>query len=144
MKVLKKQWIQNHNRNPLFQMMYTNRQVLIFQVWLFFSHSTYRKPREDTIANYVIWLKSKTCIFMACVASLAFRASCSWHVLAQKSFQLARKRTGLIPVILFFCNLNPLKHFLCPLGKLTEFTSPKAKSTCPGLSESTFFASACC
>ena len=36
MKVLKKQWIQNHNRNPLFQMMYTNRQVLIFEVCLFF------------------------------------------------------------------------------------------------------------
>ena len=36
MTVLKKQWIQNHNRNPLFQMMYTNRQVLIFHVWLFF------------------------------------------------------------------------------------------------------------
>ena len=43
----------------------------------FFFHSTYRKPREDAVANYVIWLKSKTCIFMACVASLAFRASCS-------------------------------------------------------------------
>ena len=26
-----------------------------------FSHSTYRKPREGAIANYVIWLKSKTC-----------------------------------------------------------------------------------
>ena len=83
---------------------------------------------------------------MACVASLAFRASCSWHVLAQKSFQLARKRTGLIPVTLFFCNLNSLKNFLCPSGKLTEFTVPIAKSTgaSPGLSDSTFFASACC
>ena len=60
-----------------------------------FSHSTYRKPREDAITNYVIRLKSKTCIFMACVASLAFRASCSMHVLAQKSFQLAPKRNRI-------------------------------------------------
>ena len=81
---------------------------------------------------------------MACIASLAFRASCSYHGLAQKSFQLVRKRTGLITVTLFLCNLNSLKKVPCPSGKLTEFTNPIAKSTSPGLSDSTFFASVCC
>ena len=41
----------------------------------------------------------------------------------------------------FFCNLNSSKKFTCPLGKLiTKFTSPIAKSTSPGLSDTTFFA----
>ena len=44
----------------------------------------------------------------------------------------------------FFCNLNSSKKFTCPLGKLiTEFTSPIAKSTSPGLSDTTFFAQWC-
>ena len=43
----------------------------------------------------------------------------------------------------FFCNLNSSKEFTCPSGKLiTEFTSPIAKSTSPGLSDTIFFA--CC
>ena len=41
----------------------------------------------------------------------------------------------------FFCNLNSSKNFICPTGKLiTEFTSPIAKSTSPGLSDTAFFA----
>ena len=41
----------------------------------------------------------------------------------------------------FFGNLNSSKNFTCPSGKLrTEFSSPTAKSTSPGLSDSTFFA----
>ena len=41
----------------------------------------------------------------------------------------------------FFCNLNSSKKFTCPSGKLiTEFTSSIAKSTSPGLSDTTFFA----
>ena len=40
----------------------------------------------------------------------------------------------------FFCNLNSSKNFTSPSGKLgTEFTSPIAKSTSPGLSDTTFF-----
>ena len=43
----------------------------------------------------------------------------------------------------FFCNLYSSKNFTCPLGKLiTEFPSPIAKSSSPGLSDTTFFA--CC
>ena len=41
----------------------------------------------------------------------------------------------------FFFNLNSPKNLTCLLGKLiTEFSSPIAKSTSPGLSDTTFFA----
>ena len=41
----------------------------------------------------------------------------------------------------FFCNLNSSKKFTCLSGKLiTDFTSPIAKSTSPGLSDTTFSA----
>ena len=41
----------------------------------------------------------------------------------------------------FLCNLDSWKNSTCPLGKLiTEFTSPIGKPTCPGLSDTTFFA----
>ena len=44
----------------------------------------------------------------------------------------------------FFCNLNSSKKFTCLSGKLIiEFTSPMAKSTTPGLSDTTFFARWC-
>ena len=37
--------------------------------------------------------------------------------------------------------LNSSKKFICPSGKLiTEFTSPIAKSTSPGLWDTTYFA----
>ena len=40
-----------------------------------------------------------------------------------------------------FCNLNSSKIFTCLLGKLrTEFISRMEKSTCPRLSDTTFFA----
>ena len=41
----------------------------------------------------------------------------------------------------FFCYSNSSKNITCPSGKLkTEFTCPIAKSTSPGLSDTTFFA----
>ena len=41
----------------------------------------------------------------------------------------------------FFCYSNSSKNITCPSGKLkTGFTSPIAKSTSPGLSNTTFFA----
>ena len=41
----------------------------------------------------------------------------------------------------FFCFSNSSTNITCPSGKLkTEFTSPIAKSTSPGLSDTTFFA----
>ena len=62
--------------------------------------------------------------------------------LAQTSFQLAPKaflRAELISQ--FFCYSNSSKNITCPSDKLkTEFTSPIAKSTNPGLLDTTFFA----
>ena len=73
---------------------------------------------------------------------LAIWASWRKHLLAQTSFQLAPKafwRAELISQ--FFLSLNSSKIITCPSGKLrTEFISPIAKSTSPGLSDSTFFA----
>ena len=58
------------------------------------------------------------------------------------SFQQAPKTFWWAELISqFFRKLNSSKNFNCPLGKLrTEFTSPIAKSTSPGLSDTTFFA----
>ena len=60
------------------------------------------------------------------------------------SFQLAPKTFWLAELISqFFCSSNSSKNITCPSGKLkTEFTSLIAKSTSPGLSDTTFFA--CC
>ena len=44
----------------------------------------------------------------------------------------------------FFSNLNSSKNFTCPSAEsITEFTTPIAKSTGPGLSDTTFFAHWC-
>ena len=73
---------------------------------------------------------------------LAIQASWSYHLLAQTSFQLAPKTFWLAELISqFFCYSNSSKNITCPSGKLkTEFTSLIAKSTSPGLSDTTFFA----
>ena len=64
------------------------------------------------------------------------------HILAQTSFQLAPKTFWWAELISqFFFSLNSSKNITCQLGKLTtEFTSPIAKSTSPGLSDTNFFA----
>ena len=72
----------------------------------------------------------------------AIRASCSQHVLAHKSFQLAPKlflisRIDYNPSVTGICP----KNSTCLSSKLrTKITSPIAKSTCPGLFDTTFFA----
>ena len=73
---------------------------------------------------------------------LAIQANWRKHLLAETSFQLAPKAFWLTEFISqFFCYSNSSKNLTCPSGKLkTEFTSPVAKSTSPGLSDSTFFA----
>ena len=73
---------------------------------------------------------------------LAIRASWSKHLLAQTSFQLAPKAFRRAELIShFFCYSNSSKNITCPSDKLkTDFTSPTAKSTSPGLSDTTFFA----
>ena len=72
----------------------------------------------------------------------AIWASCSWHKLAHKSFQLAPK-----PFLISRIDYNPSviwisqKNGTCPSGKLrTKITSPIAKSTGSGLLDMTFFA----
>ena len=68
--------------------------------------------------------------------------ACHSHVLANKSFQLAPKpflisRIDYHPSVIWISQ----KHSTCPSGKLrTKITSPIAKSTSPGLSDTTFFA----
>ena len=76
---------------------------------------------------------------------LAIRASWSYHLLAQTSFQLAPKTFWLAELISqFFCYSNSSNNITCPSGKLkTEFTSPIVKFTNPGLSDTTFFARCC-
>ena len=72
----------------------------------------------------------------------AIRASCSEHVIALKSFQLAPKpflmsRIDCNPSVIWICP----KNSTCPSRKLrTKITSPIAKSTSPRLSDTTFFA----
>ena len=83
------------------------------------------------------------------ILQLALRASCNQHLPARKSFLLARKKFFMVCRNLHvkhlsystFVILILRKIFACPSGKLsTEFTSPIAKSTSPGLSDTTFFA----
>ena len=75
--------------------------------------------------------------------SLPFgQAEASINLLAQTSFQLAPKTFWLAELISqLFCYSKSSKNITRPLGKWkTEFTSPIAKSTCPGLLDTTFFA----
>ena len=78
---------------------------------------------------------AKKVIFTACHSGKLKKA-----LLAQMSFQLAPKafwRAELISQLFF--SLNSSKNITCPLGKLrTEFTSPIAKSTSPGQSDTNF------
>ena len=74
---------------------------------------------------------------------LAIRAS--WMKLAYTSpnvISTSPKNISWAELILqFFCNLISSKNFTYPLGKLrTKFTSLIAKSTSPGLLDTTFFA----
>ena len=78
--------------------------------------------------------------FLQC---LAFeQAEASINLLAQMSFQLAPKAFWWAELISqFFYYSNSSKNITCMFGKLkTEFTSLIAKSTNPGLSDTTFFA----
>ena len=78
------------------------------------------------------------------VLQTAIRASCSWHVLAHKSFQLAPK-----PFLISRIDYNPSVIWISPKTALarganyivrTKITSLIAKSTSPGLLDTTFFA----
>ena len=87
------------------------------------NNENYYETKKYIINLYRVQRKS--------VLQLVIWASCSWHVLAQKSFHLARKKLLM----------NSPKKVTCPSGKSrTEFTGHIAKSTSPVLSDTTFFA----
>ena len=88
---------------------------------------------------YVLIQQGAKKFFTACHLS---KLKLTYHLLAQTSFQLAPKTFWWAELIWqFCCNLNSSKNFTCTSGKLrTEFTSPMAKYTSPGLSDTTFFA----
>ena len=89
-----------------------------------------------------LWRIIKHLCYRGCLPETGPGCKLNEHLLAQLSFQLAPKafwRAKLISQ--FFCYSNSSKNITCLSGKLkTEFTSPKAKSTSPGLSDTTFFA----
>ena len=87
------------------------------------------KPSQD----------AKKVSFMACHSGKLWLAFTNPKFISTSPKNFLISRPGLITQ--FFFNLNSSKNFTCPWGKLrTEFTSPIAKSTCPGLSDTTFFA----
>ena len=83
------------------------------------------------------WQGAKKIFFTARLSGklkLAFTSQC------KSSFQLAPKAFDEHSSQ-FFCYLNSSKNITSPSSKLkTEFTGPIAKSTSPGLSDTTFFA----
>ena len=82
---------------------------------------------------------AKKIIFTACHLGKLKLAFTSLDVISTSPKNFLTRE--LIMIWQFFCYLNSSKNITCPSGKLkTEFTSPIAKSTSPGLSDTTFFA----
>ena len=80
---------------------------------------------------------AKKIIFTACHSGKLKLASTSLDVILTGPKNLLTSRIDFT----VFCHSNSSKNLTCPSSKLkTEFTSPIAKSTSPGLSDSTFFA----
>ena len=98
-------------------------------------------PLRSFMWQYVFSLHYHGRVQRKSFLQLAIWASWSQHLLAQTSFQLAPeafRRAELISH--FFCHSNSSRNITCPSGKLKiDFTSPIAKSTRPGLSDTTFF-----
>ena len=106
-------------------------------------------PREQKIWTFwkrqtKMWRFIYSCVRRKLVSQPAIQASCSWHVLAHKSFQLVPK-----PFLISRIDYNPSviwispKNSTCLSGKLrTKITSSMAKSSSPRLLDTTFFA--CC
>ena len=97
-------------------------------------------------AEKIMYVKIWTCQGAKSFLQLDIWASWSYHLLAQMSFHLAPKLFWWAKLISqFFCYSNSSKNITYPSGKLkTEFTSPIAKSTSHGLSNTTFTLHAAC
>ena len=81
--------------------------------------------------------RAKKVIFTACHLGKLKLTFTSQNIISTSPKNISMSRL----ISQFFCNLNSSKKFTCPSGKLiTEFTSSIAKSTSPGLSDTTFFA----
>ena len=85
---------------------------------------------------------AKKVIFTACQSGKLKLAFTSPNIISTSPQNFLMSSIILILLIShFFCKLNSSKYFTCPSDKLrTESTSPIAKSTSPGLSDTTFFA----
>ena len=80
---------------------------------------------------------AKKVIFTACHSGKLKLAFTSPNIISTSLKSVLMRRL----ISQFFCNFNSSKNFTCPSGKSrTAFTSPIAKSTSPGLSDTTFFA----
>ena len=80
---------------------------------------------------------AKKVIFTACHSGKLKLTFTSPNIISTSPKNISMSRL----ISQFFCNLNSSKKFTCPSGKLiTEFTNSIAKSTSPGLSDTTFFA----
>ena len=84
-----------------------------------------------------VWQGAKKVTFTACHSGKLKLTFSSPNIISTSPRNVLMSRL----ISQSFCNLNSSKNFTCPLGKLiTEFTSPIAKPTSPGLSDTTFFA----
>ena len=90
--------------------------------------------------SHVLFIReqgAKKVIFTACHSGKLNLTFTSPNIISTSTKNVLMSRL----ISQFSCILNSSKNFTCPSGKLiTEFTSPIAKSTSPGLSDTTFFA----
>ena len=95
---------------------------------------------QSVLAWTVTCQGAKKTIFTACLSGKlkrAFTFNTSPDVISTSPRRFLTNRIDIIVLLSF----ELLKNITCSSGKLTtEFTSPIAKSTIPGLSDTTFFA----
>ena len=104
---------------------------------LLFTDSAYIKHKKGSFyLDIHEWQGAKKVSFTACRSGKLELACTSPQVISASPKTLFDLKDWLPS----FCNLNFPKKFTCPSGKLrTEFPWPKAKSTSPGLSDTTIF-----
>ena len=84
-----------------------------------------------------VWQGAKKVTFTACHSGKLKLTFSSPNIISTSPRNVLMSRL----ISQFIRNLDSSKNFTCPSGKLiTEFTSPIAKPTSPGLSDTTFFA----
>ena len=127
------------------------RTVIVYPSWL--SCGLYLHWCSEVKENMLILLRQCRYIVFSDVykpsqgakkvSFTAYRLGKLWLAFTSPKFISTSPKNFLISwglMAQFFCSLNSSKNFTCPADKLrTEFTSPIAKSTSPGLSDTTFF-----